>query len=99
MKVQKHIREHAQSAIAGRVVVLVAKNGGEYLRLGGIFNNLHLLFGLGRHFGGQGFHILLHPSHHLGQNSASTVLSVLAVVASALPVAFSVFALFSHSRL
>ena len=51
MQVQKHVREHAQRAIARRVVVLVAEDRSVDLGLGRIFQAFDLLFGLRGHIG------------------------------------------------
>ena len=46
---QENVGEHAESAIARRIVVLVTKDGSKNLGLGGLLEKFDLLFG----FGGQ----------------------------------------------
>ena len=59
MQMQKNVGEHAQRAIARRVVVLVAENRGVDLRLGRILKDFDLLFGFRRKIGLEGFEIFL----------------------------------------
>src|SRR2546427_11581591 len=67
MKMQEDVREDAEGAIARRVVMLVAENREEDLRLAGLLEQLHLLLGFCREVGLQRFEIFfdagLNPVH------------------------------------
>src|SRR6266436_6421624 len=57
MKMQEDVREDAEGAIARCVVVLVAENRKENLRLAGLLEQFHLLLGFCREVGLQRFEI------------------------------------------
>src|ERR1700730_19368919 len=57
---QEDVGEHAEGAIARRVVVLVAEDGGENLRFGGILEQFDLLFGFGGQVGLERVDVRLH---------------------------------------
>ena len=67
MQMQEHIREYPQRAVARRVIVLVAEDGGVDLGLGWILQPLDLFFRLGRNVGLKALDVLFHPSLHLFQ--------------------------------
>src|SRR5215467_5298279 len=59
MQMQEDVGEDAESAVARRVVVLVAEDRGVDLGLGRFAEDLHLLFGFGRQIGLQGAQVFL----------------------------------------
>ncbi len=67
VQMQKNVGEHAESAIARRVVVLVAEDGSVELSFGGILQAFDLFFGFGGHVALERVDGILHthpnPSH------------------------------------
>ena len=61
---QEDVRQHAQRAIARRVVMFVAEDRSEDLSLGGIFQAFDLLFGFGRHVRLERLDIFFYSSLH-----------------------------------
>ncbi len=59
MKMKKNVRENAESAIARRVVMLVAEDRSKNLGLGGLAQQLDLFFGFCRQVGLEGLEVLL----------------------------------------
>ena len=86
MQVQEDVRQHAQRAVARRVVVLVAEDRSVDLGLGRIFQALDLLLGLRRHVGLERLDVFLDAGLHPFQQ------------ADLLPV-FPVSVLFRHVNL
>ena len=59
MQMQEHVGQHAQRAVARRVVVLVAEDRSVDLGLGRIFQALDLFLGLGGHVGLERLNVFL----------------------------------------
>jgi hypothetical protein len=80
MQMQEDVGQHAQRAIARRVVVLVAEDRSENLSLGRVLEKIDLLLGFGRHVGLERLHIFLDlrtsPFQQAGGLPVFAVLSV-----------------------
>ena len=70
MQMEEDVREHAQRAIARRVIMLVAEDRGVDLRLGRIFQALNLLLRLRGDVGLQRLNIIFDAGGHLSSNPA-----------------------------
>src|SRR5207245_7864029 len=84
VQVEEHVREHAQSAIARRVVVFVPEDRGVDLSLGRVFEVLNLLFGFGGDVGLERVDVFLDARFYPLQETDSDTVAV-----------FSVFVFFS----
>src|SRR6185437_4843826 len=86
VQVQEHVRQHAQSAVARRVVVLVAEDGGVNLGLGRVLDQFHLLLGLSGQIHLEHLDVFLDARQDLGSHlrqqldSAAVSVTILAIL-------------------